>query len=159
MHQAMSDPAFYKQPGEEIARQTATLKQLEQQIATAYARWEELEAQTAREARSSLSGISHVCHGLESEPSTNGQDPPRFQAVFGGEQATAERTRLDVVLAGFPWLTSPTSNRGTQVVMSTHGSFCGDSAVRMLPHIDQAVSFGTPLLTCRVTVSPCFTLV
>ena len=44
MHQAMSDPAFYKQPGEEIARQSAALKQLEQQIATAYERWETLES-------------------------------------------------------------------------------------------------------------------
>ena len=44
LHQAMSDPAFYKQPGEEIARQSAALKQLEQQIATAYERWEALEA-------------------------------------------------------------------------------------------------------------------
>ena len=27
--------------------------------------------------------ISHVWHGLELEPSTNEQDTPRFQAVFG----------------------------------------------------------------------------
>lgn len=43
LHQAMSSPEFYKQPGEEIARQTAALKLLEQQVAAAYARWEELD--------------------------------------------------------------------------------------------------------------------
>ena len=46
IHQEMSNPAFYKQSGEEIARQTSTLRQLEQQVATAYQRWEELEART-----------------------------------------------------------------------------------------------------------------
>ncbi len=40
---AMADPAFFKQSGEEIARATAQLKELEEQLSESYRRWEELE--------------------------------------------------------------------------------------------------------------------
>ncbi len=40
---AMSDPAFYKRPGDEIARHTSRLDDLERELAEAYARWEHLE--------------------------------------------------------------------------------------------------------------------
>lgn len=43
LHQAMASPDFYKRPGDDIARETATLRQLEDQLAEAYHRWEELE--------------------------------------------------------------------------------------------------------------------
>ncbi|MCY2993598.1 MAG: ATP-binding cassette domain-containing protein [Planctomycetota bacterium] len=42
--QAMSAPEFYKRPGPAIARETATLRQLEEQVVAAYQRWEDLEA-------------------------------------------------------------------------------------------------------------------
>ena len=43
LHERMADPDFYKQPGEEIARQTTELREIEQQLADAYHRWEHLE--------------------------------------------------------------------------------------------------------------------
>jgi len=43
LHQAMSNPDFYRQSGDEIARETAKLRQSEEQLAEAYHRWEELE--------------------------------------------------------------------------------------------------------------------
>jgi len=43
LHQAMSSPDFYKRSGDEIARETTALRQLEDQLAEAYRRWEELE--------------------------------------------------------------------------------------------------------------------
>ena len=43
LHEAMSAPEFYQRPGEEIARETAALRGLEDQIAEAYRRWEQLE--------------------------------------------------------------------------------------------------------------------
>ncbi len=43
LHEVMSTAEFYKRPGEEIARQTAMLRRLEDQLAKAYQRWEELE--------------------------------------------------------------------------------------------------------------------
>ena len=47
LHQAMSSPDFYKRPGDEIARETATLRQLEDQLSEAYHRWEELEERSS----------------------------------------------------------------------------------------------------------------
>lgn len=46
LHAVMADGEFYKQPADEIAAKQAELKKLEQQLATAYERWEELEAAT-----------------------------------------------------------------------------------------------------------------
>jgi ATP-binding cassette subfamily F protein uup len=43
LHGAMSAPEFYKRPGDEIARETTALRQLETRLAEAYHRWEELE--------------------------------------------------------------------------------------------------------------------
>ena len=43
VHAAMADPDFYQQAGEEIAAEQARLAKLESELATAYARWEELE--------------------------------------------------------------------------------------------------------------------
>ncbi len=43
LHGAVAQPDFYKQPATEIARQQTQLKELEQQLASTYARWEELE--------------------------------------------------------------------------------------------------------------------
>lgn len=40
---AMADPAFYQQDGAEIARSANRLKELEEELAQAYHRWEELE--------------------------------------------------------------------------------------------------------------------
>lgn len=42
-HTAMADPAFYQKPGLQIAAAQSKLKELETELATAYARWEELE--------------------------------------------------------------------------------------------------------------------
>jgi hypothetical protein len=39
----MAEPQFYQQPGMQIAAEQARLKQLEEQLAAAYHRWEELE--------------------------------------------------------------------------------------------------------------------
>lgn len=44
MHTLMADPDFYQQAGTVIASEQGRLSQLETELATAYARWEELEA-------------------------------------------------------------------------------------------------------------------
>ena len=44
LYQALSDPAFYQQGGAEIAGARARLESLEQELAEAYQRWENLEA-------------------------------------------------------------------------------------------------------------------
>jgi ATP-binding cassette subfamily F protein uup len=46
LHAAMGDPAFYKEPGEKIAAEQARLQTLEEQLAKAYQRWEELDQST-----------------------------------------------------------------------------------------------------------------
>ena len=43
LHQAMSAPEFYKRPGAEIARESTRLRQLDEELAAAYQRWEALE--------------------------------------------------------------------------------------------------------------------
>jgi ATP-binding cassette subfamily F protein uup len=43
LHSTMSDPEFYKRPGDEIASETAALRELEDQLTEAFNRWEELE--------------------------------------------------------------------------------------------------------------------
>jgi len=43
LHADMAQPAFYQQPGDRIAQENARLKGLEEQLAAAYQRWEELE--------------------------------------------------------------------------------------------------------------------
>ena len=43
LHRQMAEPQFYQQPGERIAAEQGRLKQLEEQLAAAYQRWEELE--------------------------------------------------------------------------------------------------------------------
>ena len=42
-HEMMAQPDFYQKPGPEIASAQAELKKFEEELATAYARWEELE--------------------------------------------------------------------------------------------------------------------
>ena len=42
-HEMMAQPDFYQKPGAEIAGAQAELKKFEEELATAYARWEELE--------------------------------------------------------------------------------------------------------------------
>jgi len=42
MHHELAQPEFYKQPGPRIAEKQARLKLLEDQLTTAYTRWEEL---------------------------------------------------------------------------------------------------------------------
>jgi ATP-binding cassette subfamily F protein uup len=44
LHQRLAEPTFYQQPGADIARATARLEELNIELQTAYARWEELEA-------------------------------------------------------------------------------------------------------------------
>jgi ATP-binding cassette subfamily F protein uup len=44
LHATMADPKFYAQSSNEIAREQRTLKDLTQQLSTAYQKWEELEA-------------------------------------------------------------------------------------------------------------------
>ena len=43
LHEQMARPEFYKQPPEEIAKTAEAVKQLEQKLAIAYTRWEQLE--------------------------------------------------------------------------------------------------------------------
>ena len=43
LHREMAEPQFYQQPGMQIAAEQARLKQLEEQLADAYHRWEQLE--------------------------------------------------------------------------------------------------------------------
>ena len=45
----MAAPAFYQQESDEISRSAARLKELEEELGKAYARWEELEGK--RESR------------------------------------------------------------------------------------------------------------
>ena len=44
LHGILAEASFYQQPGERIAQETARLKQLDEQLAAAYLRWEELAA-------------------------------------------------------------------------------------------------------------------
>jgi ATP-binding cassette subfamily F protein uup len=44
LHREMAEPRFYQQPGTQIATEQARLKELEEQLAAAYHRWEELES-------------------------------------------------------------------------------------------------------------------
>lgn len=44
LHEQMADPAFFKQDGAEIAKATARLQQIDQELQTLFTRWEELEA-------------------------------------------------------------------------------------------------------------------
>lgn len=46
IHEAMADPDFYRQSGDEIAEKQTRAKELEADLSTSYARWEELEART-----------------------------------------------------------------------------------------------------------------
>ena len=43
LHAAIAEPRFYSRPANEIAREQINLKELTQQLAAAYKRWEELE--------------------------------------------------------------------------------------------------------------------
>jgi ATP-binding cassette subfamily F protein uup len=43
LHNTLSDPDFYRRPGEEIARLKDRLTELERELAAAYKRWEALE--------------------------------------------------------------------------------------------------------------------
>ena len=43
LHEAMAQPEFYAQPGDSIAAEQSRLKRLDEQLAAAYERWEELE--------------------------------------------------------------------------------------------------------------------
>ena len=43
LHQVMAEPEFYKKPSEQIAARQAKLNEIEQKLAVAYARWEDLE--------------------------------------------------------------------------------------------------------------------
>jgi ABC transport system ATP-binding/permease protein len=44
LHRTLADPEFYRTAGAEVARLNARLGELEQELAAAYGRWEELEA-------------------------------------------------------------------------------------------------------------------
>jgi ATP-binding cassette subfamily F protein uup len=44
LHATIADPKFYSRPANEIAREQINLKELTQQLAAAYKRWEELES-------------------------------------------------------------------------------------------------------------------
>jgi ATP-binding cassette subfamily F protein uup len=43
LHTLMADPTFYRQPSEKIATEQSRLNSLEEDLATAYSRWEQLE--------------------------------------------------------------------------------------------------------------------
>ncbi len=43
LHRQMAEPQFYQQPGTQIAAEQLRLKQLEEQLTSAYERWEQLE--------------------------------------------------------------------------------------------------------------------
>ena len=51
LHQAMADPAFYRQDTSEIVKTNARLQSLEKDLAEAYRRWEALEAQQAQQGK------------------------------------------------------------------------------------------------------------
>ena len=44
LYETMADAEFYKQPDDVVAEETARMKEFEEQLAAAYARWEELES-------------------------------------------------------------------------------------------------------------------
>jgi ATP-binding cassette subfamily F protein uup len=44
IHAAMAEPDYYRQPGDLLARDQARLRDLESRLATAFTRWEALEA-------------------------------------------------------------------------------------------------------------------
>ena len=44
LHEVMANPDFYQRPGEQIAKQQQRLSELNEQLQTAYARWETLES-------------------------------------------------------------------------------------------------------------------
>ena len=44
IHAKMAEPGFYQLPGDQIAEETARLRQAESDLAETYARWESLEA-------------------------------------------------------------------------------------------------------------------
>jgi ATP-binding cassette subfamily F protein uup len=46
LHERLADPAFYQQPGPEIAKVTGRVESLQQELQTAYERWESLESST-----------------------------------------------------------------------------------------------------------------
>jgi len=45
-HASMSAPEYFKRPGDEIAREAAALRDLEERLAQTYRRWEELESRS-----------------------------------------------------------------------------------------------------------------
>ena len=47
LHQRFAEPGFYQQSGAEIAKVTTRLETVHQELQTAYARWESLEAVAA----------------------------------------------------------------------------------------------------------------
>jgi ATP-binding cassette subfamily F protein uup len=44
IHEVMADPGYYQQPADKIASDASRLKQLQDSLALAFSRWEELEA-------------------------------------------------------------------------------------------------------------------
>ena len=44
LHEAMAEPSYYRQPGEQIASEQSRLKELERQLAAAFERWELLDS-------------------------------------------------------------------------------------------------------------------
>ena len=44
IHSAMADPTYYQRPADELAQKNSKLKSMETELASAYQRWEELEA-------------------------------------------------------------------------------------------------------------------
>jgi len=51
LHQAMAEPAFYRQDPAEIVKTNARLRSIENDLAEAYRRWEALEAQQAQQGK------------------------------------------------------------------------------------------------------------
>jgi ATP-binding cassette subfamily F protein uup len=49
LHKTLASAEFYKRPGADIARETARLRQLDEQLAAAYDRWESLESRAEAE--------------------------------------------------------------------------------------------------------------
>ena len=46
LHEEMADTSFYRHPAPEIAAAQKSLQELENRLATAYARWQDLEQNT-----------------------------------------------------------------------------------------------------------------
>ena len=44
LYEKMADAGFYQQPDDVVAEETARMKEFEEKLAAAYARWEELES-------------------------------------------------------------------------------------------------------------------